>query len=79
MDADYETIIDGTSDSDTTDFNIQLTKYQAKLNNVINNTLNAINSVLLQAQTIQSSNEGNYTNYLLKTSSPINCLIWEYL
>ena len=71
MDADYETIIDGTSDRDATNFNIQLTKYQAELNNVISNTLNAINSVLLQAQTIQSSNKGNYTNYLLKTSSPL--------
>lgn len=71
MDADYETIIDSTSDSDATDFNIQLTKYQSELNSVISNTLNAINSVLLQAQTIQSSNEGNYTNYLLKTSSPV--------
>ena len=71
MDADYETIIDDTSDTDATDFNIKLTKYQSELNSIISNTLNAINSVLLQAQTIQSSNEGNYTNYLLKTSSPL--------
>lgn len=71
LDTDYETIIDSPADSDTTSFDKNLITYQAELTNIISNTLNAVNSVLLQAQTIQSSNEGKYTNYLLNTTTPV--------